>query len=177
MSHDARDQEPYDIEALYRRFGPMVLRRGRRFLPPEAAEDVLHEVFVRVLERFDAFRHEASPATWLFAVTTRLCLNRLRDAKRRGELLERHAPALRGLDGASGGPEQAALLRELWARILDDDEEVAMIGALYHVDGMTTADIGAMLGVSDRTVANRLTRLGELARRHTDGPAPTGGRA
>jgi RNA polymerase sigma factor (sigma-70 family) len=174
MSHDAREQDPLDLDALYRRFGPMVLRRGRRFLPPEAAEDVLHEVFLRALEHAATFRREASPATWLFTITTRLCLNRLRDARRRGALLLREAPALRGVDA---GPEAAALLRELWARILDEDEELAMIGALYHVDGLTTADIGALLGVSDRTVASRLARLTALARRHADGDGPRGGAA
>jgi RNA polymerase sigma factor (sigma-70 family) len=168
MSDAARDEADLDIDTLYRRFGPMVLRRGRRFLPPDAAEDVLHEVFVRALERLHAFRHEASPATWLFTVTTRLCLNRLRDGRRRDALLCEYGPAAFQA-GGDGHPEARAFLSEVWRHVLETDEELAMIGTLYHVDGMTTADIGATLGVSDRTIAARLARLTALVRAHADG--------
>jgi RNA polymerase sigma factor (sigma-70 family) len=172
MDNAARDEAHLDIDTLYRRFGPMVLRRGRRFLPPDAAEDVLHEVFVRALERLHAFRHEASPATWLFTVTTRLCLNRLRDHRRREALLCEHGPAAHAATGhgaRDGHPEARAFLGEVWRHVLETDEELAMIGTLYHVDGMTTADIGAALGVSDRTIAARLQRLTALVRGHVDG--------
>lgn len=151
-----------DVADLYRRYGPLVLRRGRRFLGDAEAEEVLHEVFLKALERGHEFRGESSPATWLFRVTTHLCLNRRRDSKRRAELLARHGPTVWDRSDAGEAPEARAFLQTLWATL---PEELAMIGILYWVDGLTTAEIGRMLGVSDRTIANRLTTLTAAARR------------
>lgn len=151
-----------DVAELYRKYGPLVLRRGRRFLGDAEAEEVLHEVFLRALERGHEFRGEASPATWLFRVTTHLCLNRRRDSKRRNELMERHGPTVWARSHSGDQPEARAFLDKLWRTL---PEELAMIGTLYYVDGLTTAEIGKMLGVSDRTIANRLTSLTEAARR------------
>jgi len=152
----------------------MVLRRGRRFLPPDGAEDVLHEVFIRVLERYGEFRHQASPATWLFTITTRLCLNRLRDSRRQGQLLAEHGPTAFA-QCLESNSEAAIFLKEIWRFVLQEDAELAMIGTLYHIDGMTTADIGAMLGVSDRTVANRLARLTAIISAHVAAGSAHGG--
>ena len=39
-----------------------------------------------------------------------------------------------------------------------------MIGVLHYVDGLTTAEIGRMIGVTDRTIANRLKALADAAK-------------
>jgi RNA polymerase sigma-70 factor (ECF subfamily) len=152
----------FDVADLYKRYGPLVLRRGRRFLGDAEAEEVLHEVFLKALERAHEFRGEASPSTWLFRVTTHLCLNRRRDMKRRTELLERFGPTVWAKSHSGEAPEARAFLKALWRTL---PEELAMIGILYWVDGLTTAEIGRMLGVSDRTIANRLTTLTEAAKK------------
>lgn len=151
-----------DAAELYRRFGSLVLRRARRFLGPAEAEDIAHEVFVRVLEDKAAFTADSSPVTWLYRVTTRLCLNHLRDQQRRMELRLQQGPTEHFAFDAGETPEARAFLGALWRNL---DEELAMIGVLYYLDGLTTADIGRMLGVSDRTIANRLKDLTAAARR------------
>ena len=43
-----------DVESLYRRYGPMVLRRCRKMLPDEQlALDAMQDTFVQVLRRQD----------------------------------------------------------------------------------------------------------------------------
>ncbi len=149
------------VEELYVRYAPLVFRRARRFYDPHEAEEVVHEVFVRVLERFDGFRAASSPATWLFRVTTNHCLNRVRDSGRRAELLAEHWEFIPGSGSQRAGQESEAMFRELW-RTLDPD--LAQIGVYYHLDGMTHDDIGAVLGVSAATVRNRLKAIIEHAK-------------
>ena len=72
-----------DLDALYRTYAPMVLRRARRFFDAQEAEEVVHEVFLRAVEKAHTFRAEASPSTWLYQMTTNHCLNRLRNSQRR----------------------------------------------------------------------------------------------
>ncbi len=159
----------WDVSDLYQRFGPLVLRRCRRFLSPGDAEEVAHEVFVKALEHAERFRDESSPATWLFRVATRLSLNHLRDRRRQGALLTRHAPTVFPESTLATAPEARIFLASLW-RTLDD--ELALIGVLYYLDGLTTAEIGRTLGVSDRTIANRLRSLEDVARRSAGEGSP-----
>lgn len=164
-----------DIDALYRQYGPTVLRRGRRFLPPSEAEELVHDVFLKLLERPFLFRGESSPSTWLYRVATRLCLDRLRNRSRQTKLIVRNAPTMFAQNDPGGTPEARAFLDTLWRTL---DEELAMIGILYYIDGLTTAEIGKTLGVTDRTIANRLAALAKIARQaagEDDASASPGG--
>jgi RNA polymerase sigma-70 factor (ECF subfamily) len=147
-----------EIEVLYRRHGPMVLRRARALLGDEAsARDALQEVFVRALQAEDTFRGEASPTTWLYRVTTNLCLNRLRDeARRRAILSER---------GAEPGRPVDAELRTTLARLLDRiSPDLCEVAVYYYLDQMSHEEIAAVLGVSRRTVGNRVDAFLTAAR-------------
>ncbi len=139
----------------------MVLRRARRFFDQHEAEEVVHEVFVRVIERLDGFRAASSPATWLYRVTTNHCLNRLRNSGRRAELLAQHQGVIPGVGSQRADQESQAVLRDLWRTL---DPELARIGIYYHLDGMTHDDIAKVLGVSAATVRNRLKAIVEHAR-------------
>lgn len=150
-----------DVEALYRRFGPVVLRRVRRFVPESEAEETVHEVFLKVIERIGSFRADSSPATWLYRLTTNHCINRARDHARRRELLAAHGPPA-WQEHDSAPPDARLFLEQLWRAL---DPELAEIGVFYFLDGMTTAEIGRVVGVSDRTIASRIKRLQNLARR------------
>ena len=158
--------DPLPIEELYRRHGAMVLRRARRILgEEEAARDAMQEVFVKVMRERDSFRGEASPVTWLYRVTTNLCLNRIRDAARRRALLAENAPppAQAAVDA---GPEEksavATMLRSL-------PEELREIAVYYYVDEMNQDEIAEVLGVSRRTVGNRLDEFRVIAKAALEG--------
>jgi RNA polymerase sigma-70 factor (ECF subfamily) len=150
-----------DVGELYRRYAPMVLRRVHRFYRGHEAEEVVHEVFLRVLEKVDGFRADASPVTWLYRITTNWCLNRLRNEGRRGELLEQEAGVLEQWQAPAPHSEARAFLGQLWRHV---DEESALVGIYYHLDGMTHDEIARVMGCSPRTVGYRLNRLSASAR-------------
>lgn len=156
----AADVVEDDMAVLYRRHAPAVLRRGRRFLPEADAEELVHEVFLKLLEEPKRIHGAASLATWMYRVTTHLCIDRLRKRSRQARLIESYGSILAHQDDGQVA-EARAFLDSLWRTL---DAELAMIGVLYYIDGMTTADIGRVLGVSDRTIANRLDALARAAR-------------
>lgn len=149
-----------DIEALYREHGHAVLRRIRRFYHGDQAEEVLHEVFERIIERQHTFRGDSHPLTWMYQVATRHCLNRLRNEKRRNALLIEN-PLSRMPETVGPSQESEVFLREVWHQL---SEEHALIGLYYFVDGMTQADIGRLLGCTGRTISNRLRDIHERVR-------------
>jgi RNA polymerase sigma-70 factor (ECF subfamily) len=147
-----------DIDALYRRHAYAVNRRCRDLLSDVGeAEDVTHEVFLRVLRKPDAFRGASSPATFLYAVATNLCLNRLRDARARGPAWQE---AVAGASPVSGNPERTHLARDELDRLLAQvDEQTALI-ALYHFhDGLSQGEIAELVGLSRITVNKRIAAL------------------
>src|SRR4051794_5745673 len=79
-----------ELEALYRTYGALVKRRARGILGDDhEAQDAMQEVFVRVIGAMGEFRRQSQPSTWLYRITTNLCLNRLRDGRRRRDHLSR----------------------------------------------------------------------------------------
>jgi RNA polymerase sigma-70 factor (ECF subfamily) len=154
-----------DVGEMYRRYRGLVYRRIRRFYSGDEAEEVLQEVFVRVLSTPSGFQGDSSPSTWLYQLTTRHCLNRLRDAKRRKELLDTFGEPTWSVGRASPDTEARVFLEELWATL---DPELAEIGTYYFVDGMPHHEIARVLGVSRRTVGNRLATLQQIASRAAD---------
>lgn len=72
-----------DVEALYRKYGPMVLRRCRSLLGnEERARDAMQDTFVRLLKSRESLTGEA-PSSLLYCIATNVCLNLIRAERRR----------------------------------------------------------------------------------------------
>jgi RNA polymerase sigma-70 factor (ECF subfamily) len=149
-----------ELDGLYRKYAPLVLRRARAILGEEqAARDAVQEIFVRVLRSWHTFRGEASPTTWLYRVTTNHSLNVLRDGARRTELLETQLRPPHEVKAPEH--ENRLTVAQLLARAPEQLREIA----IYHfIDQMSRDEIAALLSISPRTVHNRLVAFRELAR-------------
>jgi RNA polymerase sigma factor (sigma-70 family) len=146
--------DPSAIEDMYRRYGASVLRRARRLLRDEAAaHDAMHDVFLKAWDAGETFRQEASPMTWLYRITTNHCLNQLRNQHRRAEILRARKPNEPALAIAT---DQRLLAVELLAALPDELREIAVY---YFIDQMSHDEIAAVLGLSRRTIGNRVDAL------------------
>ncbi len=151
---------PLDVEQAYLKYGRSVLRRARALLGNEEdAREMVHEIFVGLLEAPEQYQGRSSLATWLYSATTHRCLNRLRDRKTQLELLrERAAPA--GAAATSTGADPGELRRLLSAL----PDELAAVAVYHFMDEMTQQEIAGALGRSRRHVAKLLQRLSEFVR-------------
>lgn len=158
-----------DIDELYRKYRGVVYRRARRFFGEEEAAEVTQEIFTRVVSHSDGWRGEASPSTWLFTITTRYCLNHRQKHGRRARLLAESGPPPWSSAVTASNQEQCLMLDQLADTL---PEELIMIGVLYYVDDMSHAQIAEIIGVSRRTVGNRLAELTERAQATTQKNEP-----
>ena len=146
-----------DVDILYRRYGPMVMRRCRQLLRDEdQALDATQDVFVRLLTRRDRLRDDA-PCSLLYRMATNLCLNRIRDARRRkttanSTLLEQIAC----WEDAEGQIDARAVLAKLFGQ---QRESTRTMAVLYYVDGMTLEEVAREVGMSVSGVRKRLLGL------------------
>jgi RNA polymerase sigma-70 factor, ECF subfamily len=140
---------------FYDRYGRVVLARARLLLGDgDAANDALQEIFLRLITSETHILDEPSPTCWLYRVTTNLCLNKLRDEKRRRELIAHHHRA--NVDeepDVAIDPETRALVIQILSGIPEDMQEIAVY---RYVDEMSHEEIAGLTGISPRTVGNRL---------------------
>jgi RNA polymerase sigma factor (sigma-70 family) len=147
-----------DVEALYRKYGHSVLRRARQILGSDAdANDMLQEIFATLVARPSQFAGRSSPSTFLYAMTTHACLQRLRDRRNRLRLIDEQVrPWISDVD--RGSSEARAAVQAVLAQLPDDEASAAVY---YHLDGMSHAEIAELMDCSARQVGNLLARVAE----------------
>ncbi len=123
------------------------------------AEEIAQEVFLRVHRAVEDFRGEAKLSTWLYAITSRLCLNRLASGERRmaregEESLER----LRGDADPAAHVERVELEAALQRAITELPEERRIVVVLRDFEGLSYEEIAAALDLPLGTVRSRLHR-------------------
>jgi RNA polymerase sigma-70 factor (ECF subfamily) len=144
------------FEELYRRHAPSAFRRARRLLGNSAdAHEVVHDVFLSLIERPEQYRGESRVSTFLYSTVTHACLNRLRNQKNRRRLLTEHAPITLP-DLHSTPAQRSSELRSVLERM---PEPLALVAVYYYIDDLSHAEIARVMGCSSRHVGNLLTRL------------------
>ena len=148
---------------LYKQYGPVVYRRCLRLLKDqEAAKDATQEVFMKLVRDMAKLEERETVLPWIYRVATNHCLNIRRNSHRRGE-----DTAEVDLDIASSTPTDVYPDRALAQSILsrfDAATQAVAVGVI--VDGMEHEEVAAALGVSRRTVARKLERFLENARKY-----------
>ncbi len=146
------------------------------------AEDLLQEVFVRVLERLPQFRREARFKSWLFGIATHLCLDHLRAKKRwrveaqlEGEKAAHADPAaLEQVVATLAHPDLVFETREhitacfaCVARTLEPEEQAALM--LREVLGFTAEEAARILRLSEPVFRHRLSAARATMTAHYEG--------
>ena len=150
-------RETMDVEELYQRYGPMVMRRCRQLLKEEnEALDATQDVFVQILKRRDRLEM-THPSSLLYRIATNQCLNRIRDRQRRATMpgdgfLERVAV----LDDTEPRLEARSVLERLFGR---HQESTRTMAVLHFQDGMTLEEVAGEVGMSVSGVRKRLRGL------------------
>jgi RNA polymerase sigma-70 factor (ECF subfamily) len=154
------DEEAFD--ELMRRKGPLLLGLATRMVSNrEEARDIVQLTFLRAWEHRRRFDEKWSPNTWLYRIATNLAIDYLRAAGGRRDkaepvrrhLLEavrrRREPDLMDLDHR----EVETILREL-AEGLSERQRAVFL--LREVEGLSSAEVGEILGCRGSTVRNHL---------------------
>lgn len=154
---DQELQVAIDVEAYYRKYGPMVLRRCRFMLrDEELALDATQDVFVEVLRREHDLVHYA-PSSLLYTIATNVCLNKIRRRKRRPETSDDELLAnIAGSDDPAESTVAGHFLDRLFSR---EPESTRTIAVLHYVDKLTLEETAEHVGMSVSGVRKRLRSL------------------
>jgi RNA polymerase sigma-70 factor (ECF subfamily) len=158
-----RAGDPRAFEDLVTAYQHRVFAVAYRMLGSRAeAEEAAQEVFLRAHRGLAEFRGEAKLSTWLFAITSRLCLSRLASGAARIGRARDGETALVGLASPDGGAPEALERREAEAAVhraiaeLPEDRRIVVV--LRDLEGLSYEEIAESLGLTLGTVRSRLHR-------------------
>ena len=135
---------------------------------PDDALDLSQEAFLRAWRSLGQYQFEASFSTWLFRLTSNICIDFLRRKKRRQEtsLTESYDDSDEGAElsvpDAQPGPEQQAMTNETKIELARAIEQLSPehreILQLRVIEDLQYEQIADILGVRVGTVKSRLAR-------------------
>ncbi|HRG97754.1 MAG TPA: RNA polymerase sigma factor [Polyangiaceae bacterium] len=147
--------------------GPLFHFAFRQLRSAPAAEDVVQEAFVRVVQSAAEFKNEARFTTWVYTITRNLCIDQLRKRAHRrhpsldeargddgdrtlGEVVaDRSADVERQAAGAELKQQVAAAVEQL----PPDQKEVFL---MREVANLPFKEIAEITGVPENTVKSRM---------------------
>jgi RNA polymerase sigma-70 factor, ECF subfamily len=144
---------------LYTNYFPAIYQHCRRFLLSTAnARDATQETFVRVIERGVVLAFEAGAVRYLYRVSTNVCLNILNKQKlytRTAAALAMNPTCVRWNDFADREFVLAVLAR--------CGEGGAQVAIMHYLEGMSQVEIAEALGITRKTVFNRMRKIARIA--------------
>jgi RNA polymerase sigma-70 factor, ECF subfamily len=153
--------ENVEVEALYRRYGPMVLRRCRSILKDEEmSADAMQETFVQVL-RHRTTLDTCHPSGLLYRIATNTSLNMLRSRRRRFAVSAE--PFLDTLAARECLEERLTDAWELDGVLLGVEERTRRAAAIRFLEEKTLAETAREVGLSLSGVRKRLFALRKRA--------------
>ena len=150
------------VEALYRKYGTVIYSRCRWFLKEDAqAQDATQDIFVRMITHLESAPDDATAIWWIHRITANRCFSLLRSRATQAQPVA-VLPELAGLH-----PEPALLDRDFAMRVMNHaPEKLRAAAALYYLEGLEQSRIASLLGVSKRTVINRLNDFVDRSRKY-----------
>ena len=152
------------LRTFYNQYARRVYERCMYFLRnEEAAQDAMHDVFIKAQRNLNDFRGDASPLTWLTRIATNHCLNliRARNAQWHGKYKQEVERVEEQREERTSHREMTQLVRLCLAGC---EKELAEMAIYYFVDEMTQQEIATTMKISLPTVRKRLRLFVEHAR-------------
>lgn len=146
--------------------GPTRAVIGRLLRHDADADDALQETYLAAWKARDSFDGRSAVGTWIHRIAVNTSLNKLRQKKSLRQLLETDRVASAGegarpLEPASGEAEVSgsmALKEVVWRAVDELPEDARLVLVLRDVEGFSSEEVSAKLGISDASVRQRLHR-------------------
>jgi len=154
------EREAFDV--LIARWHPMLWRYAARVTnDPDAASDVVQEVWLRVLRGLGRLRDASRFRAWLFGIARRLLMDRLRVRYAEPQFDPMELANIPEAVADDDRAEDLALLEAGLARLPMLEREVLV---LFYLQELSLNDIAEIAAVPVGTVKSRLFRARRLLR-------------
>lgn len=131
----------------------------RQTCAPEASEDLVQNVFYRILKYSQQFRNEGKFSSWMYSIAHNVFLDHLKNQKKRREYsidgLKQNMPDPSYHDDHSEQFERQELLEKVMGQLSDEQREVLILSR-YH--DLKYKEIAEIVNCTEGTVKVRIFR-------------------
>lgn len=156
------------FERLYERYCDRVYRKCLSFVKdPVRAEDLTHDIFLKLVVKLSSFREQAKFSTWLYSITYNYCTDQLRSQNLRREVYMDDGWERLDVGNEDGLAELAEMEAKQLQKALHQlpPDEQAMLLMKYQ-DDISIRDIADLNGLTESAVKMRLKRSRDKLRKH-----------
>ena len=167
LRYQGGDERAFD--QLVECYAPRVFALLTRFLGPvQAREDLVQEVFLRVVRARQEYRPEARFSTWLYRIVFNLSVNETQRRKPGTSLDDGEEPFQGRADEGASPPgselERADLVTSVRAAIAGLPERQRMAVVLAKYEELPYEEVARVLGTSEKAVKSMIHRARETLR-------------
>lgn len=162
-------QQNVYFERLYERYCDKVYRKCLSFTKdPVRAEDLTHDVFLKVVIKLSTFQGQAKFSTWLYSVTYNYCTDQLRTSRQRREVYadegwERYDVAGQDDDLTELAELEAKQVQRALEKLPADEQTMLL---MKYQDDVSIREIAILNGLTESTVKMRLKRSRDKLRKY-----------
>ena len=153
------------VESLYALAAPRLRRHLATLLgTTDDVDDLVQDTLLTAWRAWDRFDGSSTRVTWLLGITTLIVRNHRAKRQRRSSLLARWLHARTPETTTASAAESASHLREVYGmlgEVAPQDREAFL---LIQVDGTSTREAAAILGVPPSTAHARASRAAARVR-------------
>lgn len=153
---------------LFADYKGMVLQVCKGFLQtnPEAANDLMQEVFVNTWLALPKFRGEAQYKTWIYRITVNTCLQYLRKQKSRTVLTTEMIPDQLAETIADEGTTRD--YNHLY-KAIGQLESIDRLIIMMVLDELSYPEISTVMGITEATLRVKVHRIKQRLKKILDG--------
>lgn len=168
VRHYVETQRNVYFERLYERYCDKVYRKCLSFTKdPVKAEDLTHDIFLKLVVKLSGFREQSKFSTWLYSITYNYCTDQLRSHNLRREVYMDDGWERLDVgtdDGLAELAEMEAQQLERALHQLPPDEQSMLL--MKYQDDISIRDIANINGLTESAVKMRLKRSRDKLRKH-----------
>jgi len=150
------------VSILYDRYSNKIYRRAISFVKePAIAEDLMHDIFLKILLNLASFKGKSKFSTWVYSITYNFCIDYLRKRQKERtqattyssemvELSEEDVEAFESLKQI-----KTERLQELLEMVSSEDK---MILLMKYQDNLSIKQIQDVFNISESAVKMRINR-------------------
>ncbi len=156
------------LNELVKRYQPAVLRICVSLIGSRDVDDLVQDIFIKILRRLNTFEGRSSLFTWIYEITVNQCRDELRRRKRRRwfslQTLPEETVEQITADEASASAEFEAeeMRRNLRRELNQMDPKYRELVVLRDLEGLGYNEIAEISGIDEKLVKSRLYQARQI---------------
>lgn len=158
-------QNPDFVGVLYERYTDKIFRKAISFVKDkETAEDLTHDIFLKILLSLASFKGKSKFSTWVYSVTYNFCIDYLRKRQKHRfssmsyDMADDNEP-IDDIDDTSAFLEMKVSRLQEVLELLNIDEKMILL--MKYKDGLSIKQIQTAFDLSESAVKMRIKRAKE----------------